>query len=84
MGRHLKNPRAVAGFAGGGPGVSAVVEADLHKNHFIIVLANTDRGIAEDIAQSIFKAHRGKKYDEPKLPPANFYMTFIKRKEKII
>ncbi len=78
----LKNPRSGAGFAGGGPGVSAVVEANFHKNHFIIVLANTDRGVAEDIAQSIARAYKGKKYDEPKLPPANYLYDIYKKHGK--
>ena len=78
----LENPRAGFGFAGGGPGVSASVEANLHLNQFVIVLANTDRQVAEEIGQRLARAQINRKYPAPLLPPANHLYKVYKEKGK--
>ncbi len=78
----LNNPRAEAGFAGGGPGVSAVMEINFHKNHFVIVLANTDRGVAEEVAHSIVNAYKGGKVKKAQIPPANYLFQIYKKEGK--
>ena len=76
----LNNPHAEGGFAGGGPGVSALVEMNLNKNYFIIVLANTDREVAEEISQKIMQSSKGRKYETPQLPPANYLYSIFQKK----
>lgn len=60
------------GDAGGGPGVSALVEIIMKDEYMIIVLANTDNQIAEEVGLKIASALQGRSYPEPKLPPAFF------------
>lgn len=63
---------AEIGEAGGGPGVNAVVEWSLKDNYAVIVLANTDQGVAEEIGRRIMQAVKGQSYEDPQLPPAFF------------
>lgn len=74
----LDNPRAETGFAGGGPGVSAVVEMNFHTNEFLIILANTDQMVTEHMAQRMLDAKRGRKFPPASLPPANYLYSVYK------
>lgn len=68
------------GYAGGGPGVSAVVEFLLKENAMFIVLANTDGGIAEEVARRIGQAALGRPVQEARLPMDNFLYSTLKKK----
>ena len=68
------------GYAGGGPGVSAVVEFLLKENVMFIVLANTDGGIAEEVARRIGQAALGRPAQEARLPMENFLYSTLKKK----
>ena len=57
---------------GGGMGVSAAVELDLVNDIEIVVLANTDKLVAERISGRILSALRTSDYPEIKLPETNF------------
>ena len=72
----LNSPRAAIGDAGGGPGVSTVVEMLLKDNVTIMVLANSDRGIAEEIGFRLMQYYRGESVDPVQVPMTHFlYQT---------
>ena len=75
----LESPNAAIGDAGGGPGVNTVVEMLLKDNFTVMVLANTDGGIAEEIGIKLFRFYRGKNIEAPKLPAANFVYQQIEQ-----
>lgn len=54
---------------GGGSGVSAAVELDLENDYQIIVLANTDQLVAEEISGRIYSYIQSGSYDPFRLPP---------------
>lgn len=73
----MKLEGAMQGFAGGGPGVSAVVFFLLKENRMFIVLANTDGNIAEEIGRRIGQAAFGRPVQEAQLPvSAALYQAF--------
>jgi CubicO group peptidase (beta-lactamase class C family) len=57
---------------GGGTGVSAAVELDLKNDYQIIVLANTDGLVAEEITRRIYSYIQAGSYDPIRLPPVVF------------
>ena len=57
---------------GGGAGVSAAVELDLTNDYQIIVLANTDGLVAEEITNRIYAYIQTGNYDPIRLPPVVF------------
>lgn len=57
---------------GGGTGVSAAVELDLKDDYQIIVLANTDGLVAEEISGRIYSYIQNGSYDPIMLPPVVF------------
>ena len=57
---------------GGGTGVSAAVELDLKNDYQIIVLANTDGLVAEEISGRIYSYIQNGSYDPIMLPPIVF------------
>ena len=57
---------------GGGTGVSAAVELDLKNDYQIIVLANTDGLVAEEISGRIYSYIQNGSYDPIMLPPVVF------------
>jgi CubicO group peptidase (beta-lactamase class C family) len=57
---------------GGGTGVSAAVELDLKNDYQIVVLANTDGLVAEEISGRIYSYIQTGSYDPIKLPPIVF------------
>ena len=57
---------------GGGTGVSAAVELDLKNDYQIIVLANTDGLVAEEISGRIYSYIQTGSYDPIMLPPVVF------------
>ena len=57
---------------GGGTGVSAAVELDLKNDYQIIVLANTDGLVAEEISGRIYSFIQNGSYDPIMLPPVVF------------
>jgi CubicO group peptidase (beta-lactamase class C family) len=57
---------------GGGAGVSAAVELDLKNDYQIVVLANTDGLIAEEISGRVYSYIQTGTYDPIKLPPIVF------------
>ena len=57
---------------GGGAGVSAAVELDLKNDYQIIVLANTDGLVAEEISGRIYSYIQNGSYDPIMLPPVVF------------
>jgi len=57
------------GAFGGGAGVSTAAELDLKSNYQIIVLANTDQLVAEEISGRIYSYIRSGSYDPIALPP---------------
>ena len=57
---------------GGGTGVSAAVELDLKNDYQIVVLANTDGLVAEEISGRIYSYIQNGSYDPIKLPPVVF------------
>ncbi|HFA48624.1 MAG TPA: serine hydrolase [Bacteroidetes bacterium] len=78
----LAQPQAGIGLAGGGPGVSAAVEANLHENYFIIILANTDQQVAEEMAGRMWLAKTGREYPAAILPSNNFLYNIYKKHGK--
>jgi CubicO group peptidase (beta-lactamase class C family) len=54
---------------GGGAGVSSAVELDLANNYQVVVLANTDQLVAEEISGRICSYIRTGSYDPVMLPP---------------
>ena len=54
---------------GGGAGVSTAVELDLKNNYQIVVLANTDQLVAEEISGRIYSYIQSGGYDPIILPP---------------
>ncbi len=76
----LANPNAGTALAGGGPGVSATIGVELKEKYILIVLANTDQGIAEHILRKATRALKGEEYSAPNLPVSNF--LYKKMKEK--
>jgi CubicO group peptidase (beta-lactamase class C family) len=60
------------GAYGGGAGVSAAVELDLENNYQIIVLANSDQLVAEEISGRIYSYIKSGGYDPIKLPPRTY------------
>lgn len=75
----LDNPNAVTADAGGGPGVNTLVEVALKDKFTIIILANTDNGIAEEIGIKLSRFHRGKKVKDPMLPLGHFVYQKIEK-----
>ena len=69
---------AMQGFAGGGPGVSAVVLFLLKENLMFIILANTDEGVAEEIARRIGQAALGRSVQKAQLPVENYLYAALK------
>lgn len=57
---------------GGGAGISAAVELDLHNDYQIIVLSNTDGLVAEEISGRIYSYIQSGSYDPIALPPVVF------------
>jgi CubicO group peptidase (beta-lactamase class C family) len=57
---------------GGGAGVSSAVELDLKNDYQIIVLANTDGLVAEEITGRIYSYIQTGSYDSIRLPPVVF------------
>ena len=57
---------------GGGTGVSAAIELDLKNDYQIVVLANTDGLVAEEISGRIYSYIQNGSYDPIKLPPIVF------------
>lgn len=57
---------------GGGAGVSAAVELDLEGDYQVVVLANTDGLVAEEISGRIYSFIRTGAYDAVALPPVVF------------
>jgi len=57
---------------GGGKGVSTAVELDFANDVWVLVLANTDRLVAEEISARVHTLFRTGKYPEIKLPPTVF------------
>ncbi|MDX1666126.1 MAG: serine hydrolase, partial [Saprospiraceae bacterium] len=74
------NPRAGAGYAGGGPGVNAVAGIAFKDEYITIILANTDQQVAEEIYQRIRMAMRGRPHPAPTLPEANYLYAIWKEK----
>ncbi|MCB9263532.1 MAG: serine hydrolase [Lewinellaceae bacterium] len=71
---------AVLGFAGGGPGVSAVVEIILKEQYLFIVLANTDRNIAELISRRIEQSALERPVEKVQLPAGNYLYGILQKK----
>ena len=69
------------GEAGGGPGVSALVEMNLGANFTVIVLANTDKQVAEEVGLRIMSFIEGHGVEEIKLPPAHTAWNLIDGKD---
>lgn len=80
--RVLNSPNNGIGLAGGGPGVSAVVDIEWKDRLMIIVLANTDGNIAEEINRRILRVYQGRNVPPIKLPAANFAYQIFKEKGK--
>lgn len=78
----LNSPNNGIGLAGGGPGVSAVVDIEWKDRLSIIVLANTDGNIAEAIARRILRVYQGRNYQPIQLPATNFAYQLFKEKGK--
>ena len=76
----LNNPRAIQGFAGGGPGVSALVLTFLKEKYIVIILANTDEMVTEEIGFRLEAAMMGRSYDTPKLPAQHLLFQLIEEK----
>lgn len=57
---------------GGGKGVSSAVELDLANDYQIVVLANTDGLVAEEISGRIFSYIQTGSYEPIRLPPVVF------------
>ncbi|NRQ41584.1 serine hydrolase [Rheinheimera sp. YQF-2] len=57
---------------GGGKGVSTAVELDFANDVWLLVLANTDRLVAEEISMRLHSVFRSGTYPEVKLPPVIF------------
>ena len=57
---------------GGGTGISAAVQLDLKNDYQVIVLANTDRLVAEEISGRIYSYIQTGTYDPVVLPPVAF------------
>lgn len=75
----MEQDGAMQGFAGGGPGVSAVMMFLLKENLMCIVLANTDEDIAEEIARRIGQAAFGRPVKEARLPAGNYLYSALKK-----
>lgn len=67
----IRDSGGAIGEAGGGPGVSAVIEMLLRDNYSVVVLANTDGMVTEQIARRIMATIEGHRYPQPKLPISN-------------
>jgi len=65
-------------FAGGGPGVSAVVLFLLKENVMAVVLANTDGNVAGNISRRLEQAIAGQAVKEPQLPLENYLYSALK------
>lgn len=63
------------GAFGGGTGVSAAVEMDLQNDYQIVVLANTDHLVAEEISGRIFSFIETGRHKPPRLPPSTYAWT---------
>ena len=74
----LAHPGSGSGYAGGGPGVSAVVELYFHEGYTLIVLANTDRMVAEHISRRLRLALAGRPAPEAQLPVENYLYPYLK------
>jgi CubicO group peptidase (beta-lactamase class C family) len=57
---------------GGGKGVSTAVEIDFSQNVWVVVLANTDELVAEEISGRIMSLFRTGQRESAKLPPTVF------------
>ena len=79
-GKILNEEGAGSGDAGGGPGVSTLVEMAWKENYTLIVLANTDYQIAEELGLKIMSFIQGKPHPSPQLPVEHFVMQTIKQK----
>lgn len=78
----LNSPNNGIGLAGGGPGVSTVVDIEWKDRLSIIVLANTDGNIAEQINRRILRVYQGRDYPPVQLPAANFAYQLFQQKGK--
>ncbi|MCB0642195.1 MAG: serine hydrolase [Phaeodactylibacter sp.] len=76
----LNSPRAVEGSAGGGPGVSALALTFFKDRYQVILLANTDQMVTEEIGFRLEQAMQGKTYAPPTLPPANYLYQIRQQK----
>jgi CubicO group peptidase (beta-lactamase class C family) len=64
---------------GGGKGVSTAVELDFANDIWVLVLANTDRLVAEEISARVHTLFHTGKYPEVKLPPTIFTWQLYQR-----
>jgi len=64
---------------GGGAGVSAAVEVDLKNGFEIVVLANTDKLVAELISGRVLSFIVSGKYNPIKLPETNFAYVYYQK-----
>lgn len=76
----LADPLSGAGYAGGGPGVNAVVELFFHNDEIFIVLANTDKMVAEHISRRIRMAKAGRSAPKAQLPVENYLYQYLDSK----
>ncbi|MEM7368757.1 MAG: serine hydrolase [Bacteroidota bacterium] len=76
----IQNAGGAIGEAGGGPGVSAVIEMLLKDNYAVIVLANTDEMVTEQVARRIMSAIEGNPYPEAKLPISHHLYKVMEEK----
>ena len=71
------SPKSIRRAYGGGPGVSAAVELHLQDRLFVVVLANTDALVAENISQRITAAFRGDDPQTMQLPMSVFAYRYL-------
>jgi CubicO group peptidase (beta-lactamase class C family) len=76
-GEVLESPTAVWSSYGGGPGVSAALELLLKDRLFIVVLANTDALVAEQISQRVVALYRGEEPEPAQLPVSVFAYQYL-------
>ncbi|MCB9348468.1 MAG: serine hydrolase [Lewinellaceae bacterium] len=70
---------SIQAFAGGGPGVSAVVMFLLKENLMAVVLANTDGNIAGNISRRLEQAAFGRPVRKVQLPVENYLYGVLKK-----
>lgn len=75
----LAQARGFNAYAGGGPGVSAIVGIMLCGNYTAIILANTDGEVTEHIGQRLQAVFRGRPYPRPALPAVNYLYGLLQK-----